>query len=94
MLLALFYLFIDVKNWATEWVWGIGRYKLLFFKVIGMNSITIYLGTRIFDFRDAAMNFLGFLVPAVGEWIIILGALILEWLVLYFLYKKKVFLKV
>jgi len=94
ILLSLFYLSIDVNNWAYKWGWGFGAKKLLFFKVIGMNSITIYLGTRIFDFRDAAMNFLGFLVPALGEWIIILGALILEWLVLYFLYKKKVFLKV
>ena len=59
-----------------------------------MNSITIYLGTRIFDFRDAAQNFLGFLVPSLGEWIIIFGALVLEWLFLRFLYEKKIFLKV
>ena len=94
MLLALFYLFIDVKNWAKEWVWGIGSYKMLFFKVIGMNSITIYMTCRIFDFRDASNFFLGFLEPAVGNWIVILGAITLEWMFLYFLYKKKIFLKV
>lgn len=94
MLLALFYLFIDVKNWAKEWVWGIGSYKMLFFKVIGMNSITIYMTCRIFDFRDASQFFLGFLEPAVGNWIIILGAITLEWMFLYFLYKRKIFLKV
>ena len=94
MLLALFYLFIDVKNWAKEWVWGIGSYKLLFFKVIGMNSITIYMTCRIIDFRGASSFFLGFLEPAVGNWIVILGAITLEWMFLYFLYKKKIFLKV
>ena len=63
-------------------------------KVIGMNSITIYLTCAIFDFRDAATFFLGFLDPMLGGWIIILGAIILEWLFLYFLYKKNIFLKV
>ena len=94
MLLALFYFTIDVKDWSNTWLWGIGARKVFFFKVIGMNSITIYLGTRIIDFRDAAQNFLGFLVPSLGEWIIILGALVLEWLFLRFLYEKKIFLKV
>ncbi|MEI7829395.1 MAG: DUF5009 domain-containing protein [Prolixibacteraceae bacterium] len=94
MLLSLFYYTIDVKDWVNTWVWGIGRYKILFFKVIGMNSITIYLASRIFDFRDASTFFLGFLEPAVGNWIIILGGIALEWMFLYFLYQKKVFLKV
>jgi predicted acyltransferase len=94
LLLSLFYLFIDVKPWGNEWVWGIGSYKLFFFKVIGMNSITIYLTSRIFDFRDAAAFFVGFLEPALGNWIIILGGITLEWMFLHFLYKKQVFLKV
>jgi predicted acyltransferase len=94
MLLALFYLSIDVKNWTKEWAWGIGTYKTFFFKVIGMNSITIYLACRIFDFRDAATFFVGFLEPALGNWIIILGGITLEWMFLHFLYKKNVFLRV
>lgn len=94
VLLALFYLCIDVKNWHNELVWGIGSYKVFFFKVIGMNSITIYVGARIFDFTDAATNFLGFMEPSLGNWIIIFGRITLEWLVLYFLYKKSVFLRV
>ncbi len=94
MLLSLFYLSIDVKNWTKEWAWGIGSYKIFFFKVIGMNSITIYVGSRIFDFTDASTNFLGFLEPSLGNWIIILGRITLEWLVLYFLYKKSVFVRV
>jgi predicted acyltransferase len=94
ILLALFYYSIDVKDWVNSWAWGIGKYKILFFKVIGMNSITIYLASRIFDFDDASKFFLGFLEPALGNWIIILGAITLEWLFLRFLYQKKVFLKV
>jgi predicted acyltransferase len=94
MLLSLFYLTIDVKNWAYTWGWGFGAKKVFFFKVIGMNSITIYLACAIFDFKDASVFFLGFLEPALGGWIIILGAIILEWLFLHFLYKKKVFLRV
>jgi predicted acyltransferase len=94
MLLSLFYLTIDVKNWAYTWGWGFGAKKIFFFKVIGMNSITIYLACAIFDFKDASVFFLGFLEPALGGWIIILGAIILEWLFLHFLYKKKVFLRV
>ena len=95
ILLALFYFAIDVKDWTSPARnWGIGAKKALFFKVIGMNSITIYLTCAIFDFRDAATFFLGFLDPMLGGWIIILGAIILEWLFLYFLYKKNIFLKV
>jgi predicted acyltransferase len=94
MLLALFYLSIDVKNWVHDWAWGIGKYKVFFFKVIGMNSITIYMTCRIFDFSKASQLFAGFLEPALGGWIVVLGAITLEWLFLYFLYQKKVFLKV
>ncbi len=95
LLLALFYFAIDVKDWSSPTRnWGIGAKKAFFFKVIGMNSITIYLGSAIFDFRDASSFFVGFLNPVLGGWIVILGAIVLEWLVLYFLYKKNVFLKV
>lgn len=90
MLLSLFYFTIDVKNWTK----GIASYKILFFKVIGMNSITIYLVHSIFDFDGASEFFLGWLAAPMGEWVIILGAIILEWLLLYYLYKKKIFLRV
>lgn len=95
ILLALFYLAIDVKDWTSpSRNWGLGAKKAFFFKVIGMNSITIYLTSAIFDFRDASSFFLGFLDPVLGGWIIVFGALVLEWLFLYFLYKKNIFLKV
>jgi predicted acyltransferase len=96
LLLSLFYFCIDVKKWTN----GIQSYVILFFTVIGMNSITIYLGHSLIDFDQVAHNFLGILVPdSIGdkyghELPIVFGSIVAEWLVLYFLYKKKVFLRV
>ena len=90
IILSLFYFAIDVKVWTK----GIISYKILFFKVIGMNSITIYLGASIIDFRKASSFFTGFMAEPLGGWIVILGAIVLEWMVLYYLYKKKIFLRV
>ena len=90
ILLSLFYFAIDVKVWTK----GIISYKILFFKVIGMNSITIYLGASIIDFRKASSFFTGFMAEPLGGWIVILGAIVLEWMVLYYFYKKKIFLRV
>ncbi|MEI7524068.1 MAG: DUF5009 domain-containing protein [Mariniphaga sp.] len=90
MLLSLFYFSIDVKDWTH----GILSYKILFFKVIGMNSITIYLGHSIIDFDHASHFFLGFTALPMGPWVELLGAIVLEWLLLYYLYQKKIFLRV
>ena len=90
LLLSLFYFTIDVKNWTG----GIISYKILFFKVIGMNSITIYMLNAILDFHGASLFFTGWLVAPMGEWIVILGAIVLEWMLLYYLYQKKIFLRV
>ena len=90
ILLALFYFTIDVKEWTN----GLSSYIILFFKVIGMNSITIYIGHSIVDFDHASNFFLGCLSAPLGIWIVILGSIVLEWLVLYYLYQKKIFLRV
>jgi predicted acyltransferase len=90
MVLSLFYFLIDVRKWVN----GLVSYKWLFFKVIGMNSITIYLGTRIVNFNPISKFFTGWLASPIGDWIIILGAIAIEWMVLYYLYKKKIFLRV
>ena len=90
LLLSFIYFSIDVKKWTN----GIITYKLLFFKVIGMNSITIYLATRMLNFNQVSRFFTGWLATPFGDWIIILGAIALEWLLLYYLYKKKIFLRV
>jgi predicted acyltransferase len=88
LLLALFYFIIDVKGWQKG---------TLFFRVIGLNSITIYLGVRIIDFYHTSEFLLGWLSKPAGDFgavIIIAGAIIAEWLFLYYLYKNKIFLRV
>ena len=88
MLLAIFYYFIDVREW---------RGWILFFKVIGLNSITIYLGVRVIDFWHSSKFLLGWIANPLGDYgqvIIILGVIAIEWLLLYYLYKKKIFLRV
>jgi len=90
LLLSLFYFTIDVKNWTG----GIASYKILFFKVIGMNSITIYLAVDIVNFGSISQFFTGSLATLLGGWIIILGAIVIEWLLLYYLYQKKIFLRI
>jgi predicted acyltransferase len=89
MMLALFYYVIDVKG-SRNWT--------LFFRVFGMNSITIYMGTRIIDFGDISRFFLNWTSVHISEsWgnvFIATGVLVLEWAVLYFLYKKNIFLRV
>ncbi|HSA95769.1 MAG TPA: DUF5009 domain-containing protein, partial [Acidobacteriota bacterium] len=88
ILLALFYLVIDV--------WKLRKWSFPL-RVIGLNSITIYLGTRMVDF-DATSRFLfgGLARLAGGAGVLVLeaGVIAVEWLVLYFFYKKNVFLRV
>ena len=88
LLLALFYLVVDV--------WGFRKWSF-FFRVIGLNSITIYLGTRMIDFGFTSEFWFGGLARLAGPaGVLVLGAgvIAVEWLVLYFLYKKSVFLRV
>ena len=90
ILLALFYYLIDVKQFGGR-AWS----KILFFfKVIGMNSITIYMAARMIPFREVSTFFTGWLIEPAGRWVMLAGVLVIEWLVLYYLYKRKIFLKV
>jgi len=89
LLLTLFYWVIDVRGY-NRWAW-VGA-------VIGTNSILIYLAQHFidFDFTAHAM-FQGVLKYFSEPTQEVLGAIcyvLVEWLFLYFLYKKKVFLKV
>ena len=89
MMLALFYWVIDVRSW-----W----HRTLFFRVIGMNSITIYMANKIMGFNGFAVFFFGGLaelLPQAWAKTVILGATLgFEWLFLYCLYRKNVFLRV
>ncbi|MGH2566317.1 MAG: acyltransferase family protein, partial [Ginsengibacter sp.] len=89
LLLALFYYIIDVKGWQR---WSFP------FRVIGMNSILIYMSPVFIDWAFTSTALFKWLQQLVGEpfgiIVIRIGAIVLQWLFLYFLYKKKIFLKV
>lgn len=88
ILLWLFYLIIDVLGWRR---WS------FFFVVIGMNAITIYLMTRFVDFKKISEFFLGGVMEHSGsasEVVMRLGMIAAEWIVLYYLYRNKTFLRV
>lgn len=88
LLLAIFYYIVDVKMWRN-WI--------LFFQVIGLNSITIYMGARIINFYSISEFFLGWLEAPLGLFAavtIVLGTIALEWFLLYYLYRNKIFLRV
>jgi predicted acyltransferase len=89
LLLSLFYYVIDVKG-SKSWT--------LFFRVFGMNSITIYMGVRIIDFHDISRFFLNWTSIHINEqWgalFIAIGVLVLQWAALLFLYRRKIFLRV
>jgi predicted acyltransferase len=87
LLLALFYWIIDVKGYK-KWTF--------FLVVIGMNAITIWVGQRLIDFEFTAnalflgfSRYLGILAPV----FLTFSILMIKWLFLWFLYRRKIFLK-
>jgi predicted acyltransferase len=89
LLLALFYYIIDVRG-HQRWAF--------FFKVIGMNSILIYLSGHFIEWGYTNHAFFGWLGQLVGEpygtVVMAITFVAVEWIFLYFLYRKKVFLRV
>jgi predicted acyltransferase len=87
--LATFYWVIDVQG-VKKWAF--------FFKVIGMNALVIYLMVRFVDFDySSKLLFSGFYGHLADQWhpaCNALGSLALQWIVLYILYRKKIFVKV
>ena len=88
MILALFYWIIDVLGYK-KWAFG--------FIVIGMNSIAVYVATEVFDFRHVGNIFVGHLLPRVGRWDSLVeatAAFVIIWLILYWMYRKKEFIRI
>lgn len=89
LLFALLYYIIDVRGWQK---WSLPL------RVIGLNSITIYMAQAIFDFNGLTRYFFGGVARICGDdWrqvIMTGGYLLISWLFLWFLYRKKLFLKV
>lgn len=89
ILLAIFYFIIDIKGYK-KWAF--------FFKVIGMNSILIYMSERFINWghtNDALFKWLGQIIGNPYNIVVMaITFVLLKWFTLYFLYKKKVFLRV
>ncbi len=92
LLLGLFYQVIDVwgyRRWSLPFVW------------IGMNAITIYLAHNLVNFGAIARRFAGgdvrdllnAQVQGLGDLLVALIALALSFLLCWFLYRKKIFLR-
>ncbi|WP_428653921.1 acyltransferase family protein [Runella sp.] len=89
ILLSIFYWIIDVQGW-NRYAWILA--------VIGMNSILIYMAQHFIDFEHTSVRLFRGIVKYFSEpyqkVFYAIGYVIVEWLMLWFLYKKKVFLKV
>ena len=89
LLMAFFYYVIDVLGYQ-KWAF--------FFKVIGMNSILIYISGRFIDWEYTTKGFFNWLLQLIGDpFNVVIGAIcfvLIKWLFLYFMYKKKIFLRV
>ena len=89
LLLAIFYYIIDVlgyKKWA------------FFFKVIGMNSILIYISGKFINWGYTTNGLFQWLSQLVGDpfniVVMAICMVFIKWLFLYILYRQKLFLRV
>lgn len=89
ILLAIFYYIIDVLGY-TRWAF--------FFRVIGLNSILIYMSGRVINWEYATNGLFKWIGDLTGDPfnIVVMAVcyVVTRWLFLYFLYEKKVFLRV
>jgi predicted acyltransferase len=88
LLLALFYLIIDVLGFK-RWAFG--------FVVIGMNAIAVYMATHVFNFRNIGDIFVGGLEKWTGPWFGLIQAVAgfaVVWLILFWMYRKRTFIKI
>jgi predicted acyltransferase len=88
-MMAIFYYIVDVRGWQ-KWTFV--------FRVVGMNSITIYLAQRMINFSHTNKflfsGLAGLFPDNINVVIINMGYIVVCWLFLYFLYRKNTFLKV
>jgi predicted acyltransferase len=88
LLLAAFYRIVDVGGYR-KWAFG--------FLVIGVNALAVYMATMLFDFRKIGNIFVGQLLPRVGRYSNLVeatAAFTIIWLILYWMYRTKSFVKV
>jgi predicted acyltransferase len=87
LLMAAFYLVIDVLGYR-KWTFPLS--------VIGMNALAVYMATELFDFRKIGNIFVGHLLSRVGRWDDVVAesaAFVIIWLILYWMYRTRSFVK-
>jgi predicted acyltransferase len=88
LLVAVFYLVIDVWNFKA---WS------NFFIIIGANAIVAYVASHLFDFKYISDIFISGLEQYVGNWYYFLrytGGFLVLFGLLWFMYVKKIFVRV
>jgi predicted acyltransferase len=87
LMMAIFFLIVDVAGYR-KWVFP--------FSVIGANALAVYMATELYDFRQIGNIFVGHLLPRVGRWDDALAssvAVLIIWLLLYWMYRTRTFIK-
>ncbi|WP_144376123.1 transmembrane glucosamine N-acetyltransferase NagX [Shewanella xiamenensis] len=89
LLLALFYALVDVLKWQ----------KFAFvFVVIGTNAIIIYLASSLVDWKYIAQSVFGGVIAVLPEnaqhLAAVIGLLTVQWLVLYWMYRRNIFVRI
>jgi len=88
LLMALFYYIIDVKGYQRWAFW---------LKVIGMNSIAIYMAVHLINFNDIAQHLVFGFEQFLNDYYPVFKSIVrlaIEYGILYYLYKKGTFIKV
>lgn len=88
LLFAFFYFIIDIKGFHK---WS------FFFKVIGVNSIFIYVSPIFINYSFMSKSIFRWVGQLAGRYeapVMSLCTVLVSWLVLFFLYKKRIFFKV
>lgn len=90
LMLAVFYLVIDIYKlkWGTGWL-----------VILGSNAILGYVAWHLFEpaFTKVSAVFVDGLKPYIGDWyqtILYTGSFMVIFLILKFLYRRKIFLKI
>jgi predicted acyltransferase len=88
LLLAVFYLIIDV--------WNLKAWSRMFI-IIGANAIVAYVAWHLFDFRLVSDIFIRGLEQYTGNWYALIrntGGFLVLLLLLWYMFKRKIFIKV
>ncbi len=88
LLLAAFYAVIDVLGYR-RWTFPL--------VVIGSNAIFVYMATRVIDFKHVSHPIFGGLARHCGDYekpVLAAATLLVIWLMLWYMYRKRTFLKV